>query len=180
MLTCHLGWPLGLSVYYDFAAVSLPPIVGMVSFPKDELVHDRYLYLLSVGFVVLVALGLDWCRRRWPWLQRPTRTVAVIVAIAGALGAATVKQNLYWANERVLFKRAVAMAPGSVPATDQLANQMYKQGQPARALELYRHALELDGNSWMTNFSLGVTEFELERYADSEQHLERAAQLAPA
>ena len=214
-------WPVGLSVYYDFAAVArpgirelvlpclvmllavaalvwinrqgrlaafavwwiallmLPPVVGMISFPKDELVHDRYLYLLSVGFVVLLALGFQWCRLRWPWLKRPQAVVAIVAAVASALGAATVTQNLYWANERSLFERAVAMAPRSVPAADQLANELYKHGQPERALQLYRHALQLDDNSWMTYFSLGVTEFELEMYADSEQHLRRATELSP-
>lgn len=158
---------------------AIPALASLPGLPRQELVHDRYLYLPSLGFAVLVALAFRWCVRNVPLLRSSLAAALALAAVAGLMGGVAVAQNIHWRDDVALFTRATAIAPHSVPAADQLANALYKRGDAEGALALYHRALDLDPRSWETCFSLGITEFELRRWADSEAHLQRAAELEP-
>jgi protein O-mannosyl-transferase len=152
-------------------AMLLVPLAAVYALPKYEIVHDRYLYLPSIGFSILAALAVRQLASR---MARP----GIVLLLAGiAVTIVTASQSNYWANDLALFRRATAIAPNNAMAFDLLANEIYKRNQPQAALELYARALSLDPQYWATNFSMGITECELGQFEDCERHLETASEV---
>jgi superkiller protein 3 len=149
----------------------LVPLAAVFALPKYEIVHDRYLYLPSVGFSILIALAIR------KFAERMARPGIVLLLAGVAVTIVTASQSNYWANDLALFRRATAVAPNNAMAFNLLANEMYKRNQPEAALELYGRALTLDPRYWATNFSMGITECELGQWQDCERHLETASKV---
>ena len=156
------------------AAMLAIPLAAVFALPKYEIVHDRYLYLPSVGFSILVALAV---RKVMPRMARP----GLLLLLAGiGIAIATASQTSYWTNDLALFRHATTIAPNNAMAFDLLANEMYKRNRPQAALELYGRALQLDPLFWPTNFSMGITECELGAFQQCERHLQTAAEVDAA
>lgn len=75
---------------------------------------ERYLYLPSAGFVVLVAMAADWCRRRIP----PGTTVVAggLAALMVTYSVGTIQRNVVWRNAFSLWSDAARKSPGSATA----------------------------------------------------------------
>ena len=156
------------------AAMLLVPLAAVSALPKYEIVHDRYLYLPSIGLAMLIALAIRGISAR---MSRP----GIVLVLAGvALAIVTASLSTYWTNDLALYRRATEVAPNNVMGFDLLANEMYKRGDAQSALLLYRHALQLDPKFWATNFAAGITECELGLYAECERELTVAAEVDPA
>src|SRR5208283_2798574 len=75
---------------------------------QDDFVHDRYMYMSMLGVALLAGSAYGWIRKKWPNAQfvRPLAAcIAVVLAFASAI------QSQYWANDVILFSRAVSRAP---------------------------------------------------------------------
>jgi tetratricopeptide (TPR) repeat protein len=157
----------------------VPPIVGVYSFIAEDLVHDRYLYLPSIGFALLIAQAIRWLPQAGELFGAPAAQMGATLALAGALAAGTALQNVYWTNDLILYAHAMQSAPRNVIAINHLANEFYKRGKPQQALELYAQSLQIKPHYWATHFALGITEFELGKFQDAAGNLEAAIPLLP-
>lgn len=154
------------------------PTLNLSIFPEGEIVHDRYLYLPSVGFSFLVALAL---RRlsvaRFPKL--PVAPRALILAIVCSLGLGTVDQSLYWANNLALYRRGVAIAPHNNLARNNLANELLERGLYNDAVGLYGRVLADKPDYWLANYNLGFAYYKLGKLPEAERYLRRAIEISP-
>src|SRR5256885_1291798 len=84
------------------AGLALPilPVLNLSVFASGELVHDRYLYLPSIGLALLIGLGLSRLKvGRVQWFGQPALRFAGVLLLTLGLGFATVNQHQYWASE---------------------------------------------------------------------------------
>ena len=100
--------------------VPLLPVLDSRMLPKDEIVHDRYFYLPSVGAALLVALVVD----RWTRASRspggvivfgvPLTQLLVALVLAATLGGLSVRESQFWANNYtcLLYTSAAPITPG--------------------------------------------------------------------
>jgi protein O-mannosyl-transferase len=156
----------------------LLPVMDIVSLEPHEIAHDRYLYLPSAGFALLIAIAI----RRIPagarmLFGRPATQVAatLVLALTGAVGIAT--QSVYWANDLLLFYRAVRVAPGSISATNNLANALLERNYYDEGIRLHQQILQRDPNYWLSWYNLGNAYTKLGRLEEAQEHMYRAAQL---
>jgi tetratricopeptide (TPR) repeat protein len=162
------------------AALMVPPIAGIYTFIQEDLVHDRYLYLPSVGFAIVLAWAIRSIKSDGPELFGAPRAPMVITLVLGcALAVGTAMQNVYWMNDLILYAHAVNTAPKNVLALNHLANEFYKRHRPEEALALYRESLQIKPDLWMTHFVVGITMYGLERYPEAQKELETAVRLMP-
>ncbi|HZQ90357.1 MAG TPA: tetratricopeptide repeat protein [Terriglobales bacterium] len=159
-------------------AAPLLPVMDIVSLEPHEIAHDRYLYLPSAGFALLIAIAVQ----RIPagertLFGRPATQVAaaLALALAGAIGVAT--QSVYWANDLLLFYRAVRVAPGSISATNNLANALLERKYYDEGIRLHQQILQRDPNYWLSWYNLGNAYTKLGRLEEAQEHIYRAAQL---
>jgi len=168
----------------------LAPLMKLDVFFRGEIAHDRYLYLPSVGFVLLLSLlfrafvdapaasfacrlPFAICHSTEGRRKLATGSVAVIAVL---FFCATMGQSLYWANDLVLYARGVDIAPDNLIVRNDLANELMKRGHRDTAVAQYRDVLRRDPSFWLARYNLGYAEYEAGDCAAASQDLGMAAQ----
>ncbi|HSA92307.1 MAG TPA: tetratricopeptide repeat protein [Terriglobales bacterium] len=177
---CWRRWPSPALAAGLVWLLPILPVLNLPAFRFTQMVGDRYLYLPSVGFVMLVALAVRRIRlgRRLRF-GLPAGQVAILLLLLVLLGAGTAAQAPHWATNLLLYSRGVEIAPQNVLARAFLANELLDRGQTELAISLYREILAVDPNYWWGNFSLGITYYRLGDFAQAERLLSRAIQADP-
>ena len=158
--------------------VPLLPVLNLSMFYVGENAHDRYLYLPSIGFSILVALALNRIRPgRATLAGRPAFQVLAAIALTAMLGLATSLQSTHWASNLLLFYRGVSIAPDNPIAKNNLANEMVERELYDEAIALYRQVLDHDPNYWRASYNLGFVYYKLGRYEEAEPYLVRSVAL---
>ncbi|MFZ0951650.1 MAG: tetratricopeptide repeat protein [Candidatus Sulfotelmatobacter sp.] len=93
-----------------FAWLILPvlPTLDLRLMNEDDFIHDRYTYMSMLGVALLAGFAYSSIRKKWPQQQLVRLLAAAIVVI---LAFASAIQSQYWANDVILFSRAVSRAP---------------------------------------------------------------------
>jgi len=166
-----------------FAWVVLPllPAFYISVFPTDQIVHDRYLYLSSVGFSILVVLvGQELAPKIFlsPKLSLSIIKVASATLIA-LLAFLTFSGELDWASDLLLFTRGVAIAPDNNSAVMNLGVALIENNRPAEGSRLLRLVCARDPNFADAAHNLGRYFYANHQDAEAETLLRRAVMLDP-
>jgi len=184
ILVGGLGWWARRNREAAFAALLLAapvlPLLNFRVFLEGEIAHDRYMYLPSVGFAILCALG--WRRLKFGSLRifgQPGIQVLLTVMIGGVLGVATAYQSVYWADNLVLYSHGLKVAPNNALAKINLANLAVKRGYYAAAAKLYQQVLERRPNLWLANYNLGYAYYRQGKLEEAERSIIQATEANP-
>jgi protein O-mannosyl-transferase len=158
----------------------LVPLLSLSLIPGDSLVHDRNLYLPSVGLAILAALAL----RSVHWRGLPERgNLAIQGILTAALAVVFVilatLQSVVWADDLLLYSRGLAVVPNSSNLKTDLANVMAERGQNDAAVRLYEEVLARDPTHRGANYNLGYLDYRLGRLDEAEKNLRRALAVDP-
>lgn len=159
-------------------ALTLAPVLNIRNFRLEDAVHDRYLYLPSVGFAMLIAIALlelselGFARHKWAM-------PAMSAGLATLLAAMTVAQQTYWANDYLLYRRGVEIAPHNDKARNNLGRVLAERGEFSAAEAMFREVLRENPNSGMAHYNLGYACYRQQRFGEAEAHLTRAVALLP-
>jgi tetratricopeptide (TPR) repeat protein len=171
-----------LTFAFWWMVITLAPVLYLPALPYAAYVRDRYTYLPSVGFAILVAMAF----RRIPLQtgERPylLRTVAAAVLIM-ALGFDALLQQTYWANDMAIAYRGYLLSPKSVIAETYYAQQLRERGEYGRSLAVLNHAstqvTEGGTSYYLLYYSLALTYMKIGRFAESRAAFARAEALDP-
>src|ERR1035438_941142 len=111
------------------------PVLFLRAYAEGDIAHDRYLYIPSIGFVLLVSLLLTEITRRWPPIQQKLQT-GMLVVVAVVYAVATVTQQTYWASDLLLYGRAYKIAPHDNLICNDLGAALMDQGNSGDAVAL--------------------------------------------
>jgi tetratricopeptide (TPR) repeat protein len=158
----------------------LLPVLDLRSLTVGDIVHDRYLYLSSVGFALLVALTIRESAQRFSegWLK--FLPVAQAIAIGFGFAGLTIWQQMPWASDILLYTRGLQSAPANLTVRDNLANALFNANQPARAIPLYLEVLNRNPTFWRSNYNLGFAYFKTLNFQAAEYYLQRAINIDPS
>jgi tetratricopeptide (TPR) repeat protein len=160
--------------------VPLLPLLNLSIFSWRDFAHDRYLYLPSIGFVLLVALALE---TLFPGggqvLGCRSRPLAAAAGIAALLAFGTWDESRHWANEYNLYTRAMSIAPENPTAVNNLATVYMRSGREAEAFALYRRVIELKPDSWYANYNLAFLAYKNKDYEEARRFLAISTQVDP-
>jgi Flp pilus assembly protein TadD len=156
------------------------PVLNFRLLPENEIAHDRYIYLASVGFTILVAMALRQAMRGvGESFNRPAWSLAGALVLSMVMGWATASQSLYWADDLSLNFRAHQIAPRNVSATTSLAAAVGQRGLDGEAMALYRQALAIQPRFWRANVNLAYLEYAHGNYPEAARYFERACAADP-
>jgi tetratricopeptide (TPR) repeat protein len=161
-----------------FAVLTVLPTLYLPAIALGNFVHDRFLYLPSVGIVILAALVIEQI-----FSSKVVRQTGVplkwgmLAILCAAAFAGTIRHQTQWANNFLLYENALRYAPQNSIVEVNLANEFANLGQYDRALALYLSSLQNDPHSWLSNYSLGYAYYRNGRLSDSENYLKRAIQI---
>ena len=187
-------------------AATLLPVVGAILLLQE---HDRYLYLPSFAFAVIVAKLLS--------KFRPHYAVAAGLCLALVFAGTTFVEEQYWETDLQIFTRATEIAPDLPKSWELLAHAYSDQGDDENALKILRNAynrspknarlayalaeaydsrnnrdaaetffyrtLELCGDDHFTCgnslYELGIIRHKQHRYSEAESFYRQAIAIAP-
>ncbi len=156
----------------------LGPLMNFSVFFTGEIAHDRYLYTPSIGFAILVAIGIVELTARFAPSQ-PRASWVLVTKIGVVFLCLTIYQSLFWADNLVLYNRGVKIAPNNMLALNNLANELGHRKMYSQAMALYAKVLEHNPNYYLANYNLGYTAYATGDWQTGERFLERAAALDP-
>jgi protein O-mannosyl-transferase len=161
-----------------WTAVAIVPMMNLRGIHPDLLVCDRYLYLASAGWSMLVA---DWAvgvARR----SGPARQIVTLGAAALLAGFAVSLWHIqgFWRDDVVLFTRCIDTFPESAICHGHLGLTLKQRGDLSGARVELEKAISLDEISSAPGYyALGQVDAKLGRIAPATVEIERAlAQMA--
>jgi len=146
-----IGWKmrtthpiLSFSIFWFF--IALLPVSYIV--PQGTAIAEKYLYLASFGFVLVLAFLF-----RLPRIPRSLR-VLIVVLLVVFYGARTIARNADWRSPRTLWEYEARVHPESELAYYNLGIIYGQSGEKEKAAAAYTKALELKPQFWQARHNL--------------------------
>ncbi len=114
---------------------------------------ERYLYLPSAGFAMIIASFLNWTK-----VNRPAAVsilVVVCLMIVGLYSVETVGRNAIWRDDITLYGDTVKKSPDSDLPHFNFGVKLREKGKIDEAIEQYQIALEMNPNYLDAHVNLG-------------------------
>lgn len=160
-----------------FLAVFLIPVLNLRAFNPDEsLLHDRYLYLPSVGFCLLIGLALAKLSARIPSHQPATFSTATIILGLIFFGL-TIHQNGFWKNDFIMANQALRWAPQRPFLLNYIGASYSQQNNLVEAERYYLEALKNAPNYYDAYSNIGDVYRRQGKVAEAEQAYLKAIEL---
>jgi tetratricopeptide (TPR) repeat protein len=142
-------WPLRKSNVARFALswffVNLLPVLNLSAFGEDFLVQERYIYIPSIGFSLLVAMALARLpvERLLPVGNRLRAQSALVVALALLFSGKSLAQNAVWRDDISVWNHGVAIAPEQPMSHFILGHKLLNRGDYKGAIEEFEKYMKI-------------------------------------
>jgi tetratricopeptide (TPR) repeat protein len=156
-------WRLRRSTIARFAvlwfAINLLPVLNLSAFSEDFLVQERYVYLPSLGFSLLVAMGLA----KLPierWLRFGNRRavqISVIAVLVVLLAGKSFAMNATWKDDMTVWFHGVEAAPEQPISHYVLAHKLINLGQYPKAAQQFEEYMKLKPDNPIVIGNLAAT-----------------------
>ena len=168
-------WPFLFTGWFWFLG-TLVPVIQLVQ-AGDQAMADRYLYLPSLGLLILIVWGLYELTRFW-------HQQLMILAVAGSTATVlyaclTVNQLGYWKNSETLFVHALAVTHDNYIAHNNLAAVLEDRGDYDGAISHLQEAVRIKPYDAPAVFNLGLALYSTGRYDDAIERYQQALRLDP-
>jgi tetratricopeptide (TPR) repeat protein len=152
-----------------FLIIFLVPVLNLKALrPEESLLHDRYLYLPSIGFCILVAMAFEWLSARFAARQREIFATATALSAALLLGL-TYYQNFSWQSELAMTNNALKVTPEWPFLHNYIGAYYADQHKFAEAEQAYLATIKIDPKYYDAHSNLGDIYREQGKLSDAEQ-----------
>ena len=162
---CSLG--LAMTVFPFIPASNL-------FFPVGFVVAERVLYLPSMGFCLLLALG-------WEKMERKNQVVAKLglALLCSLFAAKTVVRNWDWRDELSIFSSGLKITHSNAKLLNNVGHALESQAQYQQALRYYQKAIQVQPDDIGGHIHVGRVYNHLKRYSEAEEAYLYAKALLP-
>ena len=168
----HPSWLVGWLWFVG----TLVPVIGLVQV-GEQAMADRYMYVPSVGVLMLTVWGGYELTRSW-------RHQVISLALAGAAaiilcGALTRQQLGYWQDSETLFRHALAVTQNNHIAHFNLGAALNEKGQTENAIRQFQEVILLKPDYADAHYNLGNALSEQGRTDEAISQFQEALRLKP-
>jgi protein O-mannosyl-transferase len=157
-------------------AVPLIPALYIPGIGEASLA-ERYLYLPSAGFVMLLGICFSRLYERNP--RHGAVLILIIAGLTGLYSIGTINRNPVWKDNLVLFTDTVKKAPDGELPRGMLANALSAAGRVDEAIEQYRLTLKTHPNSVTAYKNLGLEFMREGSVEEAIENYQRALAINP-
>ncbi|MDX6444756.1 MAG: protein O-mannosyl-transferase [Blastocatellia bacterium] len=169
-----------VSFFSLWLILPLLPLMNISAFKEGEIAHDRYLYLPSIGFCVLVVFAIRQLHLSPGRVYgQPALQIVLVVILAGFFGIATAYEKSIWASDLSLSTQGVAVAPNNVIAANNMGKELALRGDYGPAITLFRRVVDRRPGYWLGNFNLGYVYYRVGNFPEAERYLRKAIEIKP-
>jgi tetratricopeptide (TPR) repeat protein len=166
-----------LNALYAWTLLPLLPVLYIKVFSESEVAHDRYLYLSSVGFCILVVALVQALTKRLT--LPPGMLKSIGAALLVLLATVTISGELYWASDLLLFKHALEVAPENGAAALNLGISYAEHKRPDLAEPLLKGIYTRSPKSALAAYNYGELLARTGQWALAEPVMRHALDLDP-
>ena len=127
------------SIFWFF--ITLLPVMNII--PLLTFVSEKFLYLPSIGFCILLATIMHRAFEHQILRNKKIIFWLVMILVVGVYSQATIKRNAIWKNELILFRDTAKCSPHSASIHVKYGNELCRLGNCEEALQEYEKALAL-------------------------------------
>lgn len=161
-------------------ALFLLPVFDLRALANLDYAHDRFLYLPSIGFAILVALGLRQVANvGGSGTARSWRQLTAVGILGIGLAGYTAYQSFYFANNWVFYRYNYLFAPHNPYAAVSYGAILLQHGRHDESIKVLEEVTRENPNSWMGFYNLGLDYLLLGRRDKAEQNFQKAAKIQP-
>ena len=161
--------------------VHLLPVLNLGAFDENFLIQERYVYVSSIGFSLLVGLALvSLPFERWlPFGRRTAVQTAVALLLCAILAGKTYAQNTVWKDDETLYTHGAEAAPDNLMSHFVLAFFYIKQPeqQPDKVVQEFERYVDLDPNNPVVLGNLAAARLQMYERNLDRAHIDRAIAL---
>lgn len=170
----HFRGRSGLRLQLVWAAIlPWPTLLVVYSFVRENWVHDRHMYLVSVPICLIAAAFLT--DSRWPAKYSAIASAAVVAALAVSLAM----QIPRFTDDATIYADALKVAPRSYLAHSYHGQALWNYGRKDEALREFQFAAELSPQSPNAHERYGAALADLGRDDAARVEFEAALHCAP-
>jgi protein O-mannosyl-transferase len=166
-----------LFVGWLWYAITILPVIGLIKQVGDFAMADRYTYLPSIGFTIMLAWGLPSMIRSEE--VRRNFLFPGGIAILAIMAVLSWKQCSYWENSIKLFSHSLQVTKNNSLAHNDLGSALYEQGKFEEAVNHYNEALQIVPRYPYALNNRGVAYIKLGQYQNAMDDFNKAIYLRP-
>ena len=172
----------GPLVFFSLVIIAVPllPVFYIPAF-GEHVFAERYLYMPSAGFIIIVLLALTKLAGllRPETLRRaPIIAVPALIAVA-VLFTATVLRNPVWKDELSLWTDTVEKSPGSSIAQNNMGRAIFLDGRLDEAVPYYVEALRINRYNTSARNNLGYYYFKKRMFNEAAEEFRTIIEINP-
>jgi tetratricopeptide (TPR) repeat protein len=137
--------------------LTVVPLLPVLYIPAlgENTFAERYLYMPSLGFAMLLSLLPGLAGRDKP--RRIAALTVLLLAVVGLYSIGTVGRNPVWKDNYALWTDTIAKSPDAALPHLLFADTLFSErGEIGKAIEQYRISLKLDPDNAMAHTNLGL------------------------
>lgn len=121
----------------------LLPTMNITAYVPEQIVHDRYLYLPLLGFMLIIFPYLaEILQKKFP--EKSEKFLLIIgIVLSVPLAVQTFINNEYWKNEIALWEHNIKVDPTSSFSFSQYGYALLEKEKNAEALEAFNNSLDI-------------------------------------
>lgn len=164
--------------------VPLLPVLNIAIFYRDDFVHDRYLYLPTVGVAIFCSAaasaiwGASTIGDARPSGSRRIFCLASVTLLIGSLAGLTLTESMPWKDNLSLYSRAAQNSTNSM-ARMNLATEYARLGRFEDAKELLGPVVQERPDYWLANYNLGYVDYRMKDLQSAQEFLDRSIAQNP-
>lgn len=160
--------------------IPLLPALDTFVFRPDELVHDRYLYVPSIGVALLAALVISRAAKSKSVLfGEPRHVVIAGAALCLVLAFLSTRAVSYWTDDYALFARAHQVAPLNGTAANNLSAEMIDRQELDSALAILLDGYQRNPHDSRFALNLGRIYYKKGELAKAESYIQQGRAVDP-
>ncbi|MHC4396114.1 MAG: tetratricopeptide repeat protein [Planctomycetota bacterium] len=165
-----------LAVGWFWYLGTLVPVIGFVQVGLQAMA-DRYTYLPSIGFFIMVAFGAAELSATRRFRNKSLAITAAIVLTI--LLFCTRVQLRHWQNSFALFTHTLKVTENNFAMHQHLGSELYTMGRTNEAIKHFDRALEINPKYHKARNNKGVMLFTLGRFEEAAVCFNKILELKP-
>jgi tetratricopeptide (TPR) repeat protein len=181
IFTLYLARDRNRVVFFSLLLIVIPLLPAFyIPALGEHTFAERYLYIPSAGFVIIISSGLRGIASLDALRDRAVPIMLSVVLIITALySAGTIKRNPVWKDSLTLWSDTVKKSPDSRAVHTNLGAAFYYQGRIDDAIEEYKEALRLKPDYADAHNNLGTAYHSQNRIDEAIEEYKEALRLKP-
>ena len=154
------------------------PVLNVASFPSDQIVHDRYLYLPLFGLLIIVFSWLDEILKRRFADNSDGLILGLAIILSIPLSVQTYLYNQTWKSNLALWSHNAKIDPASAVTFVNLGSELSSAGKQAEAVEAFDQSIKNRPNA-VALIGRARSLTALKRYPEAAADLETVVKMPP-